>query len=152
MLWNPNRLLEAANDPEGSLGALAEILPVELIQEALDASEKSDKRVRKLPLRVVLWLVVGMSLYRELNIQNVLRRLIDGLGLVVSWGRAEVPHTTSIAHARDRLGWETIRELFRRFAAMLRDRFSAADRWKGPLGVRGRRHLLPHSRHKGQRG
>jgi hypothetical protein len=60
----------------------------------------------------------------------VLRRLVDGLGLVVGWGRAEVPHTTSIAHARDRLGWETVRELFRRFATMLRERFSAADRWK----------------------
>ena len=101
MLWNPDRLLEAAKDPEGSLGALAEILPVELIQEALEASEKSDKRVRKLPLRVVLWLVVGMSLYRDLNIQNVLRRLLDGLGLVVSWGRAEVPHLSPRSQGQD---------------------------------------------------
>ena len=133
MLWNADRQFGAANGPEAFLGALAKVLPAGLIQEALDANEKSDQRVRKLPLRVVVWLVVGMSLYRGLNIQNVLRRLVDGLGLVVSWGRAEVPHTTSIAHARDRLGWEVVRELFRRFAAVLRERFSAADRWKDLL-------------------
>ena len=133
MLWNLDRQLEETTGLGNSLGALAKVLSPGLIQEALDANEKSDQRIRKLPLRVVVWLVVGMSLYRDLNIQNVLRRLVDGLGLAVGWGRAEVPHTTSIAHARDRLGWETVRELFRRFAAMLRDRFSAADRWKDLL-------------------
>ena len=133
MLWNLDRQFEAASEQESSLGALAKVLPRGLIQEALDANEKSDQRVRKLPLQVVVWLVVGMSLYRDLNIQNVLRRLVDGLGLAVSWGRAEVPHTTSIAHARDRLGWSSVRELFRRFAATLRERFSPADRWKDLL-------------------
>jgi hypothetical protein len=130
VLRNLDQQLKATNGLEGSLDGLTKVLPPGLIQEALDTNEKSDKRIRKLPLRVVMWLVVGMSLYRDLNIQNVLRRLVDGLGLVVSWGRAEVPHTTSIAHARDRLGWATVRELYRRFAAELRDRFSAADRWK----------------------
>ena len=74
MLWNLDRQFEAANGPEASLGALAKVLPPGLIQEALDAREKSDQRIRKLPLPVVMWLVVGMSLYRNLNIQNVLRR------------------------------------------------------------------------------
>ena len=131
MISKLGRPLEAL--ATGPLDVLAGVLPPALMQEAMESQGKTDKRIRKLPLRVVIWLVVGMSLYRELSIQNVLRRLVDGLGLEVSWGRAEVPHGTSIANARDRLGWETIRELFRRFAARLRDRFSVADRWKDLL-------------------
>jgi hypothetical protein len=130
MAWNFDRRLEETTGWEGSLGALATMLPEDLLQEALEASEKSDKRVRKLPLRVVTWLVVGMSLYRGLSVKNTLRRLVDGLGLAVSWGRSEVPHTTSISHARDRLGWEAVRELFRRLVQALHVRFSSADRWK----------------------
>ncbi len=69
MLWNLDRQFEAANGPEAFLGALARVLPTGLIQEVLN--EKSDQRVRKLPLQVIVWLVVGMSLYRDLNIQNL---------------------------------------------------------------------------------
>lgn len=73
MFGNLDQQLEATT---GSLDALAKVLPTGLIQEALDAGERSDRRIRKLPLRVVMWLVVGMSLYRDLNIQNV-PRLLD---------------------------------------------------------------------------
>lgn len=129
MAWD----LEEKTGWGASLEALATVLPDKLLQEALEANAKTDQRVRKLPLRVVMWLVVGMSLYRELSIQNALRRLVDGLGLAVTWGRSEVPHATSIAQARDRLGWETVRELFRRLVQALHARFSNADRWKGLL-------------------
>jgi len=135
MFWDLRRQLESADASSDGppLCALAKLLPAELLQEALQACDKTDKRLRKLPLPVVMWLVVGMSLYRDLSIGNVLRRLVDGLGLRVRWGRAEAPHSTSLAQARDRLGWKAVRELFQRFTATLRSRFSTADLWHGYL-------------------
>lgn len=95
---------------------------------------KDAKRNRKLPPELVMWLVIGMGLFRDLSIPNVLLRVVDGMKGVVSWGLAEIPCATSLAQARDRLGWETVRELFRRFADELFVRHAAAATWRG-LGV-----------------
>ena len=65
-----------------------------------------------------MWLLIGMGLFRDLNTPTVLQRVVDGLAGVVSWGRAEVPCSTSIAHARDRLGRGTVRLIFHRLAGV----------------------------------
>jgi Insertion element 4 transposase N-terminal/Transposase DDE domain len=113
------------------LAALARVLPLSLIREALEAAGKQGERRRKLPPELVTWLLIGMGLFRDLSIPNVLKRVVDGLAGVVSWGRAEVPCSTSIAHARDRLGWETVREIFRRLAEVLLGKHSDATTWRG---------------------
>jgi hypothetical protein len=117
--------------PEIELAALAEILPLSLIQTVLCETEREAKRVRKLPPELVTWLVIGMGLFRSLSIPNVLQRIVDGLEDVVRWGPAERPHSTSIAHARDRLGWEAVRVLFRKLAARLDIKHSVATAWRG---------------------
>ena len=113
------------------LDALAEVLPPTLVAEVLEEAGRRAKRQRKLPPQTVAWLVVGMALFRQLSILNVLRRLADSLGAGLNWGLAELPHATSVSHARDRLGWEAVRLLFRRFAALLRSREVAQWRWRG---------------------
>jgi hypothetical protein len=117
--------------PEFELAALAKVLPASLIGEVLEATGKTGKRRRKLPPELVSWLLIGMGLFRDLSIPAVLRRVVDGLTGVVSWGLAELPCATSVAHARDRLGWETVRELFRRFADQLLGRYAEAATWRG---------------------
>ena len=117
--------------PPFELAALGQVLPAELIRDVLEHTDRQAKRRRKLPPELVTWLVVGMAVFRSLSIANVLRRVVDGLGGDVSWGRAELPSATSIAHARDRLGWETVREIFRRLAELLGRRHSAASTWLG---------------------
>lgn len=112
------------------LSALAQVLPTQLINEVLAEAGKEGVRRRKLPPELVIWLVIGMGLYRSLKIENVLARIADSLG-GVSWGRAELPHGTSITQARDRLGWEVVRTLFRRLAARLRETTAAATSWRG---------------------
>jgi hypothetical protein len=114
-----------------TLAALASVLPIELIMEAIQACGRQAKRVRKLPPEVVTWLVVGMGLYRGKSASNVLRRVMEGLGDVLSWGLAELPHSTSITHARDRLGWETVRLIFRKLAEHLSAKHAAASVWLG---------------------
>ncbi|RMG15744.1 MAG: hypothetical protein D6731_07695, partial [Planctomycetota bacterium] len=45
---------------------------------------------------VVVWLVVGMGLFRRLSIPNVLRRIRESLGGSLRWDLAELPHSTSM--------------------------------------------------------
>ena len=99
-----------------SLAALAGVLPASLIEETLKAEGVAAKRTRKLPPDLVTWLVVGMALFRSLGIQNVLRKIVEGTEPFVRFGFAELPCATSIAQARDRLGWKTVRTLFERLA------------------------------------
>jgi hypothetical protein len=130
-----------------SLALLARVLPASLIQEVLEEAGTETKRIRKLPLELVTWLVVGLGLYRGLGIKNVLQRLADGLNSV-RWGPAELPHSTSISQARVRLGWEAVRLLFRKLAAVLRETWAERWRWKGlvPYVLDGTSFLVPDSR------
>lgn len=112
------------------LFALSRVLPAWLIAEVLAEAGKEGLRRRKLPPELVVWLVIGMGLYRSLRIESVLARIADSVG-GVSWGRAELPHGTSIAQARDRLGWKVIRTLFHRLVARLRATTAAATSWRG---------------------
>lgn len=114
-----------------TLTALASVLPIELIMEAIQSCGRQAKRIRKLPPEVVTWLVVGMGLCRGKSTSNVLRRVMEGLGDVLSWGLAELPHSTSITHARDRLGWETVRLIFRKLAEHLSVKHATASVWRG---------------------
>lgn len=118
-------------DPQFELSALASVLPQSLVDEVLRESGKTDERLRKLPLELTTWLVVGMGLHRSHSVQRVLRHIADALPETVSWGPAELPHATSISHARDRLGWEAVRELYRRLARLLTQELEAALLWRG---------------------
>lgn len=112
------------------LPALMGVVPSGLVGTAIRKAGRQSKRLRKLPDLVVFWLVVGMGLERGHSIPRVLSRVARALGDVVRWGRAERPHSTSIAKARDRLGWELVRTVFRQLAELFAGRFGSADmRW-----------------------
>lgn len=113
------------------LSALASVLSPSLVQEALIAAGKQGERAGKLPPDVVFWLVVGMGLYRSLNIQEVLSIVADGANHTLSWGPDEKPCSTSVTHARDRLGPEAVRSIFRAHAASLDVLHNRAPVWHG---------------------
>lgn len=114
------------------LKALTEVLPSSLIAECLSEAGKKDQRSDgKLPMALLPWLLIGMGLFRDLSIAQVLSRVVAATGGLVRWGRAELPHATSLAKARDRLGWEVVRAIFRRFAALLTEHHSTALLWRG---------------------
>ncbi len=54
-------------------------IPVEWIESALTLSSKATIRRRRLPEDQVLWLVLGMALFRDESIEEVARRL-DSIG------------------------------------------------------------------------
>lgn len=110
------------------LGSLLSVVPLGVVHEAIARAGKQSKRVRKLPEIVVFWLVVGLGLHRDLSISNVLERVAEALR--VRWGPAERPCKTSIAKARDRLGWQVVRTVFRALAAYFTRKYGAMDvRW-----------------------
>lgn len=120
--------------PQFELAAFTKVLPVSTVLKVLEEVDALQERRRKLPSEVVLWLLVGMGLFRGLSIPNALRRVVAGLTGLVAWGPAEVPCSTALAHARDRLGFDAVREIFRRLADVLFGRYAQTTTWRG-LGV-----------------
>lgn len=109
---------------ELTLPNVLKVVTFDLVNEVLIEFDRKSKRWRKLPDVLVVFLVIALGLYRKVGIGDVLERVAGALGDKFGWGLAEVPHATSIARARDRIGWEVFRELFRRVAAALNQRHS----------------------------
>jgi hypothetical protein len=94
------------------LRSIRERLDPAWITHAIERGEAISVRRRKMPLDVVVWLVVGISLFGEKNFVEVLRLL--GLTPPTRRGNAQVlPTTSAIAQARQRLGAAPMAELFR---------------------------------------
>lgn len=122
--------LAQLNETEFALGALTRVLPAKLVADVLAGAGKVAKRACKLPPELVTWLVVAMGIFRDLSIPNVLERVAAQLGNV-RWGPAELPHGTTIAEARDRLGWSVLRTIFARLTAALVKEHEPATLWRG---------------------
>lgn len=88
-------------------------IPVEWIESALTLSEQATIRRRRLPSDQVLWLVIGMALFRNEPIHEVARRLnICAQGLANDTLIAK----SGVTNARKRLGVEPVEWLYRKTA------------------------------------
>ena len=84
----------------GHLGELTQQLPFEMVDAALAATGRTQSRLRDLPARVVVYLLVAGCLFAELGYVQVWQRLCAGLdGLPVA-----TPTASALTHARRRLG------------------------------------------------
>ena len=128
-----------------SVAALAGIVPPELITGALKVAEElqngerrkegkkpKERRDRKLPGDVTVWLMIGMALFSSLPIKGVLRQIVDGIPGFSRFGIAELPVSTSLAQARDRVG-RAMQFLFERLAKILAKKHGQATTWLGLL-------------------
>ena len=112
----------------GHLGELTQQVPFEMVDAVLAETGAVQRRVRALPARVVVYLLLAGCLFAELGYRQVWHRLIAGLdGL-------DLPAVTSAAlsQARRRLGAAPMQALFdllRGPAATM----AAQVRWKGLL-------------------
>ena len=92
----------------GHLGELTQQLPFEMVDAALAATGRTQSRLRDLPARVVVYLLVAGCLFAELGYVQVWQRLCAGLdGLPVA-----TPTASALTHARRRLGPAPLRALF----------------------------------------
>lgn len=113
----------------GHLGELTRIVPFELVDAVLAECGGVQQRLRKLPARVVVYLLLAAALFEDCGYREVWRKLT---GALVGLPLVEVT-ATALWHARCRLGVRPVRALF----DLLRGPASAirttGARWKGLL-------------------
>ena len=111
----------------GHLGELTQQVPFEMVDAVLEQTCRVQRRVRDLPARVVVYLLLAGCLFAEAGYPQVWRRLSAGLdGLAVA-----APSASALTQARRRLGPGPLRELF----SLLRGPYPAGPRWRGLLVV-----------------
>ena len=113
----------------GHLGELTQQVPFEMVDAVLEETCRAQRRVRVLPARVVVYLLLAGCLFAELGYGQVWDRMAAGLdGL-----DAAAPTASAMTQARRRLGPGPLRELF----FLLRGPGPAPGgaRWRGLLAV-----------------
>jgi hypothetical protein len=114
-----------------AFAALGKHLKPEWFLEALAAHQDPDAqakmRNRKLPLDRGLWLTIGMGLFRDRSIHEV----VEHLELAIPNGPRGGVAPSAVPQARSRLGAEPVRHLFDLTASRWGIEAAASDRWKG---------------------
>lgn len=113
------------------------------IEAALDATGTATIRRRRLPAEQVVWLVIGMCLFRDLS----MREVVATLDLALPGPRGVRVAPSSIMQARERLGDEPLRWLFDRLASTWAHASARTHAWRGLAiyGVDGTTVRVPDS-------
>jgi hypothetical protein len=96
------------------------------IEEALAATGTATVRRRRLPAEQVIWVVLGIGLFRDRPVEDVVSKLdlaLPAAGNTIA--------RSSVSQARDRLGSAPIRWLFERSASVWSARSAEAHEWRG---------------------
>lgn len=91
----------------GHLGELTRIVPFEMVDAALDAAGATQQRLRRLPSRVVVHLLLAGVLFAGQGWRHVWSRLTTGLP-----GPVARPSGASVTEVMRRVGVAPLRELF----------------------------------------
>lgn len=73
--------------------ALETVIPEATMQRAIEATQSQAERQRRLPTDLVVALVIGMSLWSQESIVDVLKNLADG------WSNQWIRHLPTLASA-----------------------------------------------------
>jgi hypothetical protein len=116
----------------GHLGELTRIVPFEMVDAVLAETGAAQHRIRLLPSRVVVYLLLAAGLFTEIGFCQVWTRLCAGL----SGPALAVPAASAVTAARARIGVAPLRALF----DLLRGPETGTARYTGRAGVfwRGR--------------
>lgn len=117
----------ALPDSLEALDGLKAHLNPDWIEEALCYTGSASIRRRRLPAEQVVWLVIGMALYRGQSIEQV----VESLDLALPDKHGTLLAKSAIAQARQRLNPETLEYLFTVTAAEWSARSADAHRWRG---------------------
>ncbi|WP_343238567.1 IS4 family transposase [Streptomyces sp. SID13031] len=113
----------------GHLGELTQHVPFEMVDAVLADTRKTQARVRDLPARVVVYLVLAGCLFTDRGYGQVWHRLVAGLhGLSVA-----APTAAALTQARVRLGPAPLKALFDLVRGPAATRAGGWVRWRGLL-------------------
>jgi Insertion element 4 transposase N-terminal/Transposase DDE domain len=103
-----------------SIGVLTRVFPPEVVDRILAETGRTEQRQRLLPARVVVYYVLGLSLFSQCAYEEVMRMLVEGLSWSDGWATAwNVPTKAALFKARARLGPEPLEALYRDCAVPL---------------------------------
>ncbi|MRH92635.1 IS4 family transposase [Nocardia sp. SYP-A9097] len=108
----------------GHLGELTQIVSFDLVDAALEATRSVQRRVRMLPSRVVVYLLLAGALFEQIGYRQVWARLVSGLN-----GRPAAPTSSALSQALRRVGAAPLRALFDLVAGP----GAGGARWRGLL-------------------
>lgn len=91
----------------GHLGELTQIIPPEMVDAALATAGGREQRLRRLPSRVVVYLLLAGALFAGQGWRHVFSHLTAGLHVP-----APIPSGAAITEAMRRVGPKPLRELF----------------------------------------
>ena len=113
----------------GHLGELTRLVPFEMIDDVVARTVRTQQRVRLLPARVVVYLLLAAALFAELGYGQVWKKLTAGLaGLPLP-----TPTSSALRQARQRLGPAPLRALFDLLRGPAATTATTAVRWRGML-------------------
>jgi hypothetical protein len=97
------------------------------IEEALAATGTATLRKRRLPAVQVLWIVLGMALFRN----RAIERVVASLDLCLPSSTGRLVAKSAIAEARQRLGEEPLAYLFHTTGSEWSTRSAERHKWRG---------------------
>ncbi|GAA5702521.1 hypothetical protein Save01_03338 [Streptomyces avermitilis] len=111
----------------GHLGVLTRWIPPSLVDEVVEATGRTERRVRLLPARVTVYFVLAMALFGDCGYRRVWAALTAG------WPRGSVadPSAAALRQARQRLGPEPLALLFDRLRGLLGTTDTLGVFWRG---------------------
>ncbi|MEC4765712.1 IS4 family transposase [Mycobacterium sherrisii] len=123
----------------GHLGELTQIVSSDLVDAALKTTRAVQHRVRVLPSRVVVYLLLAGALFAEVGYRQVWARLVAGLDPAT----VAAPGSSALSQALRRVGVAPLRELF----TLLRGPAAGAARWRDLLvcAIDGTSMFVPNS-------
>jgi hypothetical protein len=83
----------------GHLGELTRIVSFDLVDAAINSAGAAQKRIRRLPTRVVVYVLLAGVLFADVGYRQVLARLVRGAGL-----NLKVPGSSALFQACRRIG------------------------------------------------
>ena len=106
-----------------SLGVLAASVPRDAVDDAIEVTgRQARRRDGKLPPHVVVYLVMTLALFADDDYEEAAERLTGTLAAWGCWDETwEVPTSGGITQARQRLGYEPVKELFAQVAVPVAD-------------------------------
>jgi hypothetical protein len=112
----------------GHLGELTRIVPFEMVDAVLAECGAAQQRLRKLPARVVVYLLLAAALFEPAGYPAVWRKLTSALG-----GTAAKVTAAALWQARTRLGPAPLRALFDLLRGSAAAPRTAGSWWRGLL-------------------
>lgn len=107
VISRPRAVADSVFGP-GHLGELTQIVSFDLVDAALAATRSVQRRVRTLPSRVVVYLLLAGALFEQIGYRQVWARLVSGLDTAV----VATPSTSALSQALRRVGPDALRALF----------------------------------------